>query len=101
VLQLQLQLYVARVYWLGLGWFGLIGRDGEVSRMEFLTKMLVRLGRAEQQDIDEILAQFDVLDEDRSGTLDMNDIVEGLKKQEQREQREQWEQPQHQLAMPP
>ena len=63
--------------------------------MEFLTKMLVRLGRAEQQDIDEILAQFDVLDEDRSGTLDMNDIVEGLKKQEQREQ------PQHQLAMPP
>jgi Ca2+-binding EF-hand superfamily protein len=66
--------------------------------MEFLTKMLVRLGRAEQQDIDEILAQFDVLDEDRSGTLDMNDIVEGLKKQEQREQREQ---PQHQLAMPP
>jgi Ca2+-binding EF-hand superfamily protein len=69
--------------------------------MEFLTKMLVRLGRAEQQDIDEILAQFDVLDEDRSGTLDMNDIVEGLKKQEQREQREQREQPQHQLAMPP
>ena len=85
----------------GWGWVGLIGRDGEVRRMEFLTKMLVRLGRAEQQDIDEILAQFDVLDEDRSGTLDMNDIVEGLKKQEQREQREQWEQPQHQLAMPP
>ena len=42
---------------------------------------LVRLGRAEQTDIDEILGQFDVLDADQSGSLDMQDIMQGLEKQ--------------------
>ena len=55
--------------------------DGEVDRLEFLTKMLVRLGRAEAADIDEILQQFDVLDADGSGTLDMQDIKDGFTRQ--------------------
>ena len=34
----------------------------QVDRGEFLSKMLVKLGKASREDIDEILAQFDILD---------------------------------------
>lgn len=34
----------------------------QVDRGEFLSKMLVKLGKATREDIDEILAQFDILD---------------------------------------
>ena len=49
--------------------------DGEVNRGEFLAKMLVKLGKCAQDDVDEIMAQFNVLDVDRSGTLDAKDIA--------------------------
>jgi potassium channel subfamily K len=51
--------------------------DGEVDKLEFLTKMLVRLRKCEQDDIDEILQRFDDLDIDGSGALDMKDILLG------------------------
>eukprot|EP01052_Picozoa_sp_SAG31_P042892 SAG31_NODE_6963_length_1833_cov_1.531719_2_plen_285_part_00 len=51
--------------------------DGEVDRLEFLTKMLIRLRKCEKADVDEILEQFDVLDIDNSGTLTMADILKG------------------------
>lgn len=51
--------------------------DGEIDRLEFLEKMLTRLGRCEQDEIDEIMQQFEELDVDDSGTLTMLDIVEG------------------------
>ena len=51
--------------------------DGEVDRLEFLAKMLVRLRKCEKSDVDEILQQFDVLDIDNSGTLTYADILKG------------------------
>ena len=40
--------------------------DGCVEKLEFLQKMLVRLGKCETVDIDEIIGQFEQLDEDGS-----------------------------------
>jgi|EP01049_Picozoa_sp_SAG25_P011177 Ca2+-binding EF-hand superfamily protein len=49
--------------------------DGEIDQLEWLSKMLVRLKKCEQDDIDEILHQFNVLDVDGSGKLDFADIA--------------------------
>jgi len=57
---------------------------GQVSRLDFLKYKLVALGRCESWQIDDILSQFDALDEDGSGTLE----VEDFKKAEVREQEE-------------
>ena len=40
--------------------------DGCVDKLEFLQKMLVRLGKCETVDIDEIIRQFERFDEDGS-----------------------------------
>ena len=49
--------------------------DGEIDQLEWLSKMLVRLGKCARDDIDGILHQFDVLDVDGSGALDAADIA--------------------------
>eukprot|EP00037_Helgoeca_nana_P027545 m.315919 g.315919 ORF g.315919 m.315919 type:complete len:556 (+) comp27535_c0_seq1:52-1719(+) len=48
--------------------------DGEVTRIEWLKGMLVALDEADGELIDIILQQFDNLDVDKSGSLDMEDI---------------------------
>jgi Ca2+-binding EF-hand superfamily protein len=47
--------------------------------------MLVKLGKAEQEDIEEIIAQFRKLDKDGSGVLDKDDL-ERLDRQLQEQQ---------------
>ena len=54
----------------------------QVDKLEWLSKMLVRLGKAQADDIEEILEQFEVLDEDGSGSLDYEDIKRALARQE-------------------
>jgi len=54
---------------------------GHVSKLDFLTYKLVSLGRCEQWHIDDILSQFEALDEDGSGTLEIADF----KKAQERE----------------
>jgi potassium channel subfamily K, other eukaryote len=49
--------------------------DGKVSQLEYLSYMLVKLGKADQSDITGILAQFRKLDKDGSGELDKDDLV--------------------------
>ena len=49
-------------------------QDGEVTRVEWLKGMLVALDEVDPELIDIILTQFDNLDTDKSGTLDMEDI---------------------------
>jgi hypothetical protein len=49
--------------------------DGEIDALEWLSKMLVRLNKCEQRDIDEIMHQFNVLDVDKSGKLNFADIA--------------------------
>ncbi len=49
--------------------------DGEVSKVEYLSYMLMKLGKVEQEMVDEILAQFDKLDADNSGALDREDLI--------------------------
>ncbi|DBA04556.1 TPA: hypothetical protein N0F65_011104 [Lagenidium giganteum] len=48
--------------------------DGKVTKMEYLRYMLVKLGKADDDDITGILAQFDKLDKDGSGELDKDDL---------------------------
>lgn len=48
--------------------------DGKVSKLEYLSYMLVKLDKADQDDIDGILAQFRKLDRDGSGELDKADL---------------------------
>lgn len=48
--------------------------DGKVSQLEYLSYMLVKLNKADQDDIDGILAQFRKLDRDGSGELDREDL---------------------------
>lgn len=48
--------------------------DGEVTRTEWLKGMLVALEEVDGELVDIILAQFDKLDADGSGALDMDDI---------------------------
>jgi len=66
--------------------FSLLDKDGsgKVDKFEFLTYKLVSLGRCEQWHIDDIINQFDAMDEDRSGTLELEDF----KKQAERESQE-------------
>jgi len=66
--------------------FSLLDKDGsgKVDKLEFLTYKLVSLGRCEQWHIDDIISQFDAMDEDHSGTLELEDF----KKQAQRESEE-------------
>lgn len=52
-----------------------IDGDGEVSKDEFRVFMLTRLGFVEQETLDEIDAAFDLVDADRSGTLDKDDLI--------------------------
>ncbi|KAG6611233.1 uncharacterized protein IUM83_12653 [Phytophthora cinnamomi] len=48
--------------------------DGKVSQLEYLCYMLVKLNKADQDDIDGIMAQFHKLDRDGSGALDRDDL---------------------------
>lgn len=61
--------------------------DGKVSQLEYLSYMLVKLNKADQDDIDGILAQFRKLDRDGSGELDHEDL-ERLDKQLQAQEEE-------------
>lgn len=61
--------------------------DGKVSKLEYLSYMLVKLNKADQDDIDGILAQFNKLDRDGSGELDKADL-ERLDRELQRAQQE-------------
>ena len=45
-----------------------------ICREEFLTKMLVKMNKVEQEDIDKVLNQFEKLDTDNSGTIDIRDL---------------------------
>lgn len=49
--------------------------DGKVSQVEYLSYMLIKLGKVNQDEIDQILAQFNKIDADNSGYLDRNDLV--------------------------
>jgi Ca2+-binding EF-hand superfamily protein len=48
--------------------------DGVISRLEFVTRILVRLRRCTEEDIREIMRVFDSLDKDGSGSLSHDDI---------------------------
>lgn len=61
--------------------------DGKVSQLEYLSYMLVKLNKADQDDIDGIIAQFHKLDRDGSGELDRDDL-ERLDRELQRQDEE-------------
>ncbi|KAF1788399.1 EF-Hand 1, calcium-binding site [Phytophthora cactorum] len=61
--------------------------DGKVSQLEYLCYMLVKLNKADQDDIDGIIAQFHKLDRDGSGELDRDDL-ERLDRELQRQNKE-------------
>ncbi|GMF55052.1 unnamed protein product [Phytophthora fragariaefolia] len=61
--------------------------DGKVSQLEYLSYMLVKLNKADQDDINGILAQFHKLDRDGSGELDRDDL-ERLDRELQRQNEE-------------
>uniref|UniRef100_K3X659 EF-hand domain-containing protein n=1 Tax=Globisporangium ultimum (strain ATCC 200006 / CBS 805.95 / DAOM BR144) TaxID=431595 RepID=K3X659_GLOUD len=61
--------------------------DGKVSQLEYLSYMLVKLNKADQDDIDGILTQFKKLDKDGSGELDKADL-ERIDRELQRAQQE-------------
>ena len=48
--------------------------SGAIDRCEFVTYMLVAMGKLEQDDVDRVQGMFDKLDADGSGTLDVEDI---------------------------
>lgn len=48
--------------------------DGVISRLEFVTRILVKLRRCTDEDIREISKVFDSLDTDGSGSLSNEDI---------------------------
>eukprot|EP00179_Madagascaria_erythrocladioides_P010460 CAMPEP_0198358310 /NCGR_PEP_ID=MMETSP1450-20131203/130207_1 /TAXON_ID=753684 ORGANISM="Madagascaria erythrocladiodes, Strain CCMP3234" /NCGR_SAMPLE_ID=MMETSP1450 /ASSEMBLY_ACC=CAM_ASM_001115 /LENGTH=314 /DNA_ID=CAMNT_0044065029 /DNA_START=26 /DNA_END=968 /DNA_ORIENTATION=+ len=45
--------------------------DGEVDRLEFLTVMLMKLGKVDKETVDDILEEFDERDVDHSGTISL------------------------------
>eukprot|EP00908_Phaeocystis_cordata_P005460 Transcript_15943.p1 GENE.Transcript_15943~~Transcript_15943.p1 ORF type:complete len:376 (+),score=102.39 Transcript_15943:85-1212(+) len=55
--------------------------DGSIERHEFITYMLVEMGRTSREDIEKILDMFDKLDVDGSGKLDIEDIKAANAKQ--------------------
>jgi len=55
--------------------------QGQITRLDFLKYKLVTLGRCEQWMIDDILSQFDMLDEDGSGTLEVDDFKRAEKRE--------------------
>lgn len=61
--------------------------DAKVDKGEFMAAFLVSLGLVSKEDCDPILARFDELDADGSGSLDHDDI-EMLKEQERKKREE-------------
>ena len=51
------------------------GEDGKLDRNEFALAKLIAQSKISQQDVDDINKQFDEMDEDRSGLLDIYDIL--------------------------
>ena len=51
--------------------------DSAIDKFEFLSYMLVTMGKVSQEDIDKVIGIFDALDEDGSGQLDAQDIAKG------------------------
>jgi EF hand len=49
--------------------------DGTVTKAEFLEFMLVAMNQVDQDLLDNLKAHFDRLDQDKSGTLDKNDLI--------------------------
>lgn len=47
--------------------------DGKVTRSEFLVTCLTKLGKVDEEEVNEILRRFDELDHDKSGVIDMNE----------------------------
>lgn len=47
--------------------------DGKVTRAEFLATCIVHMGKADADEVKEILARFDQLDYDKSGVIDRNE----------------------------
>jgi potassium channel subfamily K len=47
---------------------------GSIDRGEFALYMLVAMGKVEQEDVDKVCSMFDRLDQDGSGTLDVDDV---------------------------
>jgi len=52
-----------------------LNQDGVVTKVEFLSYMLVSLQKVTENDIEELLAVFDRLDRDKSGTLTPLDLA--------------------------
>jgi Ca2+-binding EF-hand superfamily protein len=48
--------------------------DGVITKLEFLTRILVKMKRCTDEDVKEILRIFDSLDKDGSGELSNTDI---------------------------
>ena len=68
--------------------------SGDVTAIEYLSAMLVRLQYVEQDKIDQIMRSFHKLDSDGSGTLSIEDLVQdmGRKPEEEDEEDESKEQ---------
>jgi len=58
-----------------------VDSKGQITRLDFLKFKLVALGRCEQWQIEDILSQFDALDEDGSGTLEVEDFKNAEKRE--------------------
>jgi len=50
--------------------------SGEIDRFEFLTYMLVNMGKIELDDVEQVMALFKHYDQDESGAIDVNDVVQ-------------------------
>jgi Ca2+-binding EF-hand superfamily protein len=48
--------------------------DGKITEEEYVLFMLVEMGRVTRTELDELFAQFDRLDVNRSGYLDNEDL---------------------------
>ena len=55
--------------------------DQSIDKLEFMQYMLVHMGKVSQEDVDKVVRMFEALDEDGSGKLDAEDILEGQRRQ--------------------
>ena len=55
------------------------GEDGKLDRNEFALAKLIAQSKITNQDVDDINRQFDEMDADGSGLLDIDDLIERAK----------------------
>lgn len=51
-----------------------IDQDGQVDKTEFVTELLIRMGKVDRKECEALIKRFDELDDDKSGCISIEEV---------------------------